>query len=33
MDYQKTVVKKYAKVHSSKNTAEAKYWKRFKVYF
>ena len=30
MDYQKTVVKKYAKVHSSKNTAEAKYWKRFK---
>lgn len=31
MEYQKTVVKKYAKVTTSKKTAEAKYWKRFKV--
>ncbi|KAI8970331.1 WD40-repeat-containing domain protein [Mycotypha africana] len=30
MEYQKTIVKKYPKVQSQKNTAEAKYWKRFK---
>lgn len=31
MDYQKTVVKKHAKVQNSKKTPETKYWKRFKV--
>lgn len=31
MDYKKTVVKKQAKVQTSKKTAETRYWKRFKV--
>ena len=31
MEYQKTVIKKYAKVATSKKTSETKYWKRFKV--
>ncbi|KAG0941650.1 hypothetical protein G6F57_004921 [Rhizopus arrhizus] len=30
MDYKKTVVKKQAKVQTSKKTAETRYWKRFK---
>ncbi|KAI9485310.1 MAG: WD40-repeat-containing domain protein [Benjaminiella poitrasii] len=30
MEYQRTIVKKYPKLANTKNTAEAKYWKRFK---
>lgn len=31
MEYRKTIIKKQPKINSTKNTTEAKYWKRFKV--